>query len=282
MKLTLRDKPLLEECTVRSVVLVNGTYYLFEEQAHYPLMWTIHKRESSDGFNWSLRSVSLFKRGDFDKLGQADPTVIYDDGTWKMWFDALKSGKPDIWESIGYAVSLDGDRWIKIGDVLSVGKDFDSAFIHHPCVVRHEGTYYMFYAGSDCTDYRNMKIGLATSVNGIKWEKQGVIMSQGDDFDSINVRPSAPILINGLWYMYYWGFNGTSRAIGLATSLDLIHWTKKGKVFGSPVGKKTEVDPTASSVMFVPPNTVRMWYAGYTGNRDMITHSSLNYAEIKI
>jgi len=224
-------------CIFRSILKVGSTYFLYEEYEATGV-WKIMYRTSSDGFTWSAASAYIFAAGgggEFDELGQADPTVIYDGaGDWKMWFDA-KNGAGE-WPQLGYATSVDGMSWTKVGAVITKGGagTWDSLTTHHPACIKYNGVYYLYYTGSDTTDLKH--IGLATSVNGINWTKEPTnpILSRGTgaEWDSNYIRPSCPIKIFNKWYMWYWGHNSTTgvHGMGLATSSDLITWTKQGNV----------------------------------------------------
>ena len=110
--------------------------------------------------------------GHFDANGQADPSVIYDGpGHWQMWFDAYDGS---AWRAIGYATSTDGLSWTKVGAGALPGPvgSWDKSYIHHPCVIKTAGTYYMYYAGHAANDTHN-NIGLATSKDGVSWTKSG-------------------------------------------------------------------------------------------------------------
>ena len=221
----------------RTILRVDGEFIHYgEESTTTPLLWWISYTKSKNGLNFTDKSAPVLSPGGvgaYDEKGQADPSVIYEGpGIWKMWFDALNGS--DIWDKLGYATSPDGITWTKYGAVLSRGASgaWDDDFVHHPCVVKHNGVYYMFYAGS--RPGMNYKIGLATSPDGITFTKYGTtpVIDTGSvgQFDSNYIRPSNPVLIQGTWYMWYWGYNGTVHALGLATSPDLFTWTKQGKV----------------------------------------------------
>jgi predicted GH43/DUF377 family glycosyl hydrolase len=220
-------------CAFRSVVFVNGLYYLFSE-GFIKERWEIYIRTSEDGINLSDKSNPVFlpgMPGSFDEYGQADPTVIYD-GHWKMWFDALNG--QGVWDKLGYATSDDGFNWVNYGPVISRGEGWDSKSIHHPCCIRHNDKYYLYYSATDEETGNVKNIGLATSHNGINWIKRESPVLTVGDWDHTYIRPSCPILINGIWNMFYWGF-GDNHYMGLAQSSDLINWGKKGKVLESDV-----------------------------------------------
>jgi len=217
---------------------VGDIYYLFGEASNLTPQWWINIKKSWNGIEFTDAGSALLDFGgvgEFDEAGQADPSVIYEGvGDWKMWFDALNGS--GVWDKLGYATSIDGVTWNKVGSVLDRGAAgaWDDNLIHHPAVIKHNGIYYMFYAAVQAPSTVKFKIGLATSTDGINWAKEPTnpVIDVGDvgQFDSTYVRPSNPVRIGNIWYMWYWGNNGTSHSIGLATSPDLITWTKQGVI----------------------------------------------------
>jgi hypothetical protein len=267
----------------RCMVIVNGVYHLFEERSGSNPNWWIRKRTSTDGLKFTNFTAPLFLpggAGTYDVNGQADPTVIYDGvGDWKMWFDA--SG-PSTWDKLGYATSTDGDIWTKYGSILNRGAagSWDDTSVHHPCCVKHNGVYYLFYSGSKSTDGGRVvkHIGLATSTDGINWTKEAtnpvIPAGTGSEWDNDYVRPSCPVLILGTWYMWYWGFDGTDHSMGLATSTNLITWTKKGQVLTTTGGIQgsSAILKQGSNIKDV---LVELWYTATTGN-------SFNYTNVTL
>jgi len=253
-------------CLFRSIINVSGTYHIFEEVIAAD--WYIQKRTSADGLTLGAASGNLFSYGapgTFDEKGQADPTVIYDGpGDWKMWFDA-KNGA-SVWDKLGYATSTDGTTWTKVGAILERGAagTWDDYAVHHPCAIKHNGVYYLYYSGDDDVDYAVKNIGLATSTDGINWTKYAsnpVLSIGAGTWDSLYLRPSCPILIHGLWYMWYWGFGGTTHKMGLATSPDLFTWTKSGMVLTAFLGVQASM-PILRSGTNQADKIVQIWFTG--------------------
>ena len=155
------------------------------------------------------------------------------------------------WDKLGYATSVDGEEWTNHGPVLSrgAGDDWDNTSIHHPVVLKHD-KYYLYYSGSDSAkpNYNVKHIGLATSLDGENWIKElsNPILRTSDDWDSVYLRPSCPVLIGSMWVMFYWGFNGLIHSMGVAVSTDLIHWQKTGKLLS---GTDSHNGVTASQVI---------------------------------
>ena len=290
-------EPLIYNNNIRSIVNVGGTYHLFNEiNIGYTLFqWGITKRTSSDGITFSAASAKLFPfggSGSYDEKGQADPTVIYDGvNDWKMWFDAKTNA--NTWISIGYATSADGTAWSAYGAVLNKGSagEWDDVFVHHPSVVKDGSTYYMFYAGAKSTSATVYKIGLATSSDGINWSKYAsnpvITVGSVGQWDRGYVRPSNPIKLNGLWYMWYWGYDGTNNSMGLATSPDLQTWTKRGKLFGDPTGIDGGQQITATTAIVVEGNNtddkiINLWYSDYKGVNHQVDCSITRFAKIAL
>lgn len=229
----------LGEYLSRTIIKKGDTFLHFgEESTNNPVLWWISFRRSFDGLRFTSTSSPIFQPGnvgEFDQNGQADPSVLYEGpGNWKMWFDALNGD--NVWDKLGYATSNDGINWTKYGAILDRGAagQWDDNVTHHPAVVKYNGLYYMFYAGVKAPSNTQFDIGLAVSSDGINWLKEltNPVIPRGSagEWDSSYVRPSNPVRIGNLWYMWYWGTNGTTHAIGLARSTDLVNWTKQGKV----------------------------------------------------
>jgi len=83
----------------------------------------------------------------------------------------------------------------------------------------------MYYVGWANTD-DNWNIGLATSVDGIHWEKYPTPVLQGTSGWEYQIVPSSVIKVNGTYFLYYYGRNLPNYNIGLATSTDGIDWVK--------------------------------------------------------
>ena len=274
MRIVQGNNPLREEsgiarCNFRSIVF-KDVYHIFEED-HVLGHWRIYKRTSKDGIALGPRQGPLFPLGDegsFNEYGQADPTVIID-GEWKMWFDAMD--RTYHWDKLGYATSPDGENWVNHGPVFSRGNpdEWDNTAIHHPAVLKFDGVYYLYYSGSDnIFPNLNVKhIGLATSTDGINFTKEkNPVLRTGDDWDKIYLRPSVPVFIDLKWYMFYWGFDGAIHSMGIATSTDLVNWTKEGKILS---GTNEHDGITASQII---------------GNRIYYTtwdNAQVNYADIE-
>ena len=108
--------------------------------------------------------------------------------------------------------------------VLSVG-DWDSQDVLNPSVVAHDGRLFNFYSGFDGKTWHT---GLATSSNGIDWQRRGLVLSPhaGSWEGGYIAANGTAIWADGAFhYWYQAGPKGRTR-IGLARSPDGRVWTK--------------------------------------------------------
>jgi hypothetical protein len=114
---------------------------------------------------WLARSgkhgvvVPLGASGSTDDVSAYSPTVIKDNGTYKMWY----SGNDGSNGRIHYATSTDGINWDKHGVVVPLGASgsTDDYYVYTPTVIKDNGTYKMWYSGSDGSSWRTHYAELA-------------------------------------------------------------------------------------------------------------------------
>jgi hypothetical protein len=261
---------------IRRLILKDGIYIFFGE-LYVDSKWKIIRETSSDGLIFTDNRTALLTNGgvgEFDEIGQADPSVIYEgNGDWKMWYDATESPLNIKW-TLGYATSVDGETWTKYGKILDVGGvgEWDEGHLHHPVCLKHNGIYYLYYSGAPKPYGHFVKnIGLATSTDGINWTKHPsnpiISIGQPGSWEDWYVRPSLPIYIYGTWYMWYYGDNtGLVMQCGLATSKDLITWTKSplNPVITNTSGARvTATTPILYSGTNPLDRLVCLWYENY-------------------
>ena len=163
----------------------------------------------------------------WDDLAVINPTVIYEDGAYKMWFGGRNVGYPI---QIGYATSQDGILWEELpAPVLTVGSagEFDSQDLKSICVLHDENEYKMYYTATNSSAMP--RLGLATSSDGITWTKyaQNPILELGDagSWNEYRSHNAAVVKGNDLYYLWFTGSNTNSEVgIGLAYSTDGISW----------------------------------------------------------
>lgn len=175
-----------------------------------------------------------------------------DDGTWRMWYAAQVDGSPGV---IGYATSADGVAWTKHPQPVleAVSSTWESGFVGMPEVLNVDGTYHLWYLGIDVSG-RYWQIGHATSGDGVTWTRSSdaPAVANGSGFDSAFAMHPVVIHENGMFYMWYSGWNGGNpnvagfqMRIGFATSPDGQNWTKDPS--GQPVLTGVDWDKQAVS-----------------------------------
>ena len=166
------------------------------------------------------------------------PDVLVEGSLHRMWYGG--QGR-DGHDRIHLAESRDGIAWDRKGVVLDNG---EANHVNDPSVVKVDGVYFMYYtlAVGSVVD----EIALATSKDGISWEKRGVVLKRGRDgeWDSLLVGRPSVLHEGSLFKMWYDGRKDlppgapaqgvpksptSSRSVGYATSKEGILWTKYAK-----------------------------------------------------
>jgi len=104
-------------------------------------------------------------------------------------------------------------------------------------------TYYMWYTGYREMDSATMKLGLATSSDGINWKRY----ANNPLIDSLWVEDIIVVKSDSVYYMFA---EGSGDIAHLLASTDKIHWKELGPldirhVDGSPLSKGAYGTPTA-------------------------------------
>lgn len=171
---------------------------------------------SAQGITWSVDSTPVLNAGStgaWDYQGVAFPSVLDDNGVYKMWF----SGYDGTTWRIGYATSPDGVTWIPYSTngaqapVLDIsGTGPDASGVYAPTVVQDGSVYKMYYTGISAAGA--LTINEATSIDGINWVKSGSNPRLGYMSGS-----QAPAFLLGKLFLYFSYFNGTNWQIALAS-----------------------------------------------------------------
>ena len=225
--------------------------------------------------------LDLGDEGTWDAVHVAHPTVYYDGSEVHLWY-AGSNG--NLW-AIGYARSPDGMNWEKYpgNPVLEDGISdvWDGEFVTQPCIVYNGSHYQMWYAGYDGSV---MRIGHATSPNGINWTKDAtnpvVELGADTEWDDAGVSSPGVLLEEGNYHLWYTGYDGTDLRIGYATGDDGVAWTKSASNPVIDLGAGSEWDdagvssPTVIITEMLGAITYRMWYVGYDGSSTQVGYAT--------
>ncbi|CDI06457.1 hypothetical protein [Candidatus Nitrosotenuis uzonensis] len=163
-------------------------YYIgWNRSVSVPFRWAIGLAISEDnGETFTKFSDGpILDRNYIDPYFVSSPTVIYENGKWKMWYISSSCGWQKINNkkiapyNIRYADSKNGIDWNRKGIISIDFKHKNEFAIGRASILKENGIYKMWYSYS--TQY--YRIGYAVSKDGIKWKRM-------DDKVGINVSKS--------------------------------------------------------------------------------------------
>ena len=202
---------------------------------------------------------------------------------WDQWVtgvvtssDALNWKYPDNYEQVLFA------RKNMQGDVLNPeeqAKIFDSVFAIDAFVLKDGPVYKCWYTGwngeykhkgEGISDKINFRIGYATSPDGLKWTKAngtagaGAILGLGGSGATDELGVGDPYILkeNGLYKMWYVGYDGKARRIHYATSTDGLNWTRRGVVVDLGHSGQQDELGAQSPVVIRRSGQYELWYQG--------------------
>jgi predicted GH43/DUF377 family glycosyl hydrolase len=166
-------------------------------------------------------------RGDsWESAGTFNPAVILRNGKFVMLYRAQdKLGT----SRLGYAESTDGVHFTRASrPVLSPEADYEKdGGVEDPRLVKFGDTYYLTYTGYNKKD---AQLCLATSRDLLHWQRRGVILPAYKGKWNVGWTKSGAIVpekIDGKYWMYFLGTSSDKTdQMGLAYSVDLLHWTE--------------------------------------------------------
>lgn len=137
------------------------------------------------------------------------PSVM-EDRTYRMWWCGQPQGDPVPGDDIMYAeADTPGGPFRQQRSVFNGRSNGWDQHTCDPSVLRVNGTYYMFYGGSVDNSPRRTEIGLATSTDGINWQRANggqPIISPSFDVNRPNNygagQPSA-VYRDGMFYLLF-------------------------------------------------------------------------------
>lgn len=173
---------------------------------------------SDDGITFNRhQNVPILERSNDEILFRVIHSILPDKNGWRVWYgagnhfgDGLKKTLPTY--NIYTMHSEDAIHYPRKGELALEAKG-EEYRVGRPYVFKHKNGYLMFYGyGSEQKPY---KIGLASSVDGKKWDRidDSVIFKKGFD-DSDNEMQAYPSLVevNGNFLFFYngnnYGFDG--------------------------------------------------------------------------
>ncbi|MFN4150465.1 MAG: hypothetical protein ACK4IX_05950, partial [Candidatus Sericytochromatia bacterium] len=269
--------------------------------------------ESNDGLKWSSFNESLTEKKDtwFSK-SVFSPTVIFDEkqtDPYLMYFTAIDSSSSDdqikrgYGYSIGLATSKDGLKFTPItkekspygieGLILKVEADNQrepftdtsidkKEYLHisDPTIIKKDDLYYLWYTNITHKAFSSRfssNIALATSKDGIKWDKKGTVLAPEQNWEKEYLDPSIGrpnVLYNDKskeFEMFYDALSYSEKfktkvisGIGYSTSKDGLNWIKNSNnlVFKSNKSKGEESGILSGISIIKDNNSYILFYSG--------------------
>lgn len=183
-------------------------------------IYVIGRATSPDGVRWTKSSEPVmvaelpweqtFDAGGFDIGGVLEPTVIHEDGRWRMWYVGFgEEPGTAAYSRIGYAESTDGITWTKRPDPVFSGGDaeFETLGVSHADVVADpRGGYHLFYVGIGADE--RLRMGHAYSEDGFTWERNPanpIIAGEPGEFDEGLVGGPSAVFVGDELQLFYMG-----------------------------------------------------------------------------
>ncbi|MFW5738904.1 MAG: hypothetical protein ACOC1F_00915, partial [Myxococcota bacterium] len=167
-----------------------------------------------DGWTWNRHGVVLQDPSANALDGYLAPALAVRGDVLHLWWTKKVGLKHAIW----HATSSDG---ISFDDPVPVTGLEGDTVVAYPSVIVESDRFTMFHTAGG--------IDVARSDDGIAWTMvaQGVVgPGEPGSFDSLSVLYPSVSYDNGLFTMFYTGFDGQTHAIGRASSLDGLTWDK--------------------------------------------------------
>jgi hypothetical protein len=194
-------------------------------------------------------------QGSFDSWGVCTPHVHYDGNIFRMWYSggSVPPHYHGEYAAIGLATSTDGIHWERANGgkpVLVPGPAgaFDEAQLLGPCLLYENGLWRMWYCalmtprnpkpehwqGRFPADWDpRIRIGLATSRDGINWERQNdgnPVLDLGPIGSTDELQVMHPTVVRAAddSYRMWYAANAfvVPHTVAMATSPDGVAWTK--------------------------------------------------------
>jgi predicted GH43/DUF377 family glycosyl hydrolase len=161
----------------------------------------LHMATSLGGQQWVAQGT-IMQRGREDAVGASHPCLVMNGERWWLFFSGYDGSKDNRRAAVLAAISQSGASWDRVGTVLEpAGEELAAS---HPCVLEISGTFRMFYASDDG---QRVHIALATSADGLSWDRRGTILApSGEGPDGLTTHsPCVVRLHDGSLRMWYSG-----------------------------------------------------------------------------
>jgi predicted GH43/DUF377 family glycosyl hydrolase len=272
-----------------SVIFHNNIYHIwYTGGGWHNTNFSIGHATSPDGITWTkdINNPVLGQgsAGSWDENSPHSPHVIVINNVFHMWYTGHRGKRTNCNFQIGHATSADGTTWTKDPNnpVLTVGSagTWDKSWVSVGTVLNDGTKYHMWYTGCDTLTF-GVRIGHATSADGLTWAKDALNPVLDIDIYGIwdNARVDFPsVSFDGTYYnMLFTGGELYASKIGYAKSVDGSNWTKSS---ANPVlipGKSGSWDYRSVAGMSMIDSAGVKYKLWYWGSKTALT-GSIGYA----
>jgi len=159
----------------------------------------LHMATSTDARQWTAQGT-IMQHGAEDSVAATSPCLLVTNERWWLYFTGFGDSGNGRRSVVLAAVSGSGASWDRVGAVLEP-EQYELA-VSSACVVEIARTFYMFYASQDGD---RGSIALATSADGVSWDRRGTTLAptaeepEGRSLDT----PCVVRLRDGSLHMWY-------------------------------------------------------------------------------
>jgi predicted GH43/DUF377 family glycosyl hydrolase len=174
----------------------------------------LHMATSDDGQHWTTQGT-IMQRGPDEAVGASHPCLLATEAGWWLFFCGYDGSQDSRHAAILAAVSPTGASWDRVGTILEpVAAELA---VSHPCVIEIARTFYMFYASDDGG---TSSVAVATSADGLSWNRHGTVLAASDDSTEKGgvYSPCVVRLHDGSLRMWYAALAGSDAALAYQIS----------------------------------------------------------------
>lgn len=149
--------------------------------------------------------------------------IKLDNGTYYLYYSEDPDPIHGNIGEIGLAISDDGLHFVKyIGNPILSPNLVDEFHVAIPRVIKVGSQFVMYYTVST-TDagWIPSGYGVATSIDGVSWNEQGIILGLGSGWDSRYMEQCSVLQCSDGIILAYEGYNESKWCIGLAYSYNI-------------------------------------------------------------
>jgi hypothetical protein len=173
-----------------------------------------------DGQTFQKYSIApLLDRCDADPFLTASPSVIIDNGVWRMWYVSAvewEAGAEGVRHRylIKYAESDDGIHWRRDGRIAIPFENEREYAMGRPHVVKDGDTYRMWF----CVRGERYVLAYAESDDGLVWRRGNADAPARDAWDAEMQAYPMVLRDRNRWLMFYNGNGYGATGFGVATA----------------------------------------------------------------